>query len=86
MHYGFMERPDMPSLLRMLQERDVLNDLDDVTYYAGLEPVVSEVRGQGLPRRQEVLFAAMRHNAAHMIELLRVPYEQVVEIGRQVAI
>jgi KUP system potassium uptake protein len=81
-----MERPDIPSLLRTLQERDGLNDLDDVTCDAGLETVVPEGRGQDLPRWQEVLFAAMQRNAAHMTELLRLPCEQVVEIGRQVSI
>ncbi len=84
--YGFMERPDIPGLLKTLQGRAGLEDLDDVTYYVGLETVVPQGGGQGLPRWQEALFAAMQRNAAHMTELLRLPSERVVEIGRQVSI
>jgi KUP system potassium uptake protein len=87
--YGFMEQPDIPKVIATLPSKDGtqgLGDLSQVTYYVGLETVVPQVQGQGLPRWQEVLFAAMQRNATHMTELLQLPCEQVVEIGRQVSI
>jgi KUP system potassium uptake protein len=84
--YGFMERPDIPKLLATLPASDDLGDLSAVTYYVGLESVVPQAQGPGLPRWQEALFAAMQRNATHMTELLQLPCEQVVEIGRQVSI
>ncbi len=42
--------------------------------------------GKGLPRWQEALFAAMGRNAARMSDYLHLPYDQVVEIGREIEI
>jgi len=42
--------------------------------------------GRGLPRWQEALFAAMERNASHVTDYFNLPSEQVVEIGRQIAI
>ncbi len=84
--YGFMERPDIPRLLATLPARGGPSDLSDLTYYVGLEMAVRQENGSGLPRWQEIVFAAMQRNAAHMTELLRLPCERVVELGRQVEI
>src|SRR3984893_15924665 len=40
--YGFMERPDIPALLRQAHESGCAIDLSDVTYYVGHETVVFE--------------------------------------------
>ncbi|VTZ22727.1 hypothetical protein MPC1_12990001 [Methylocella tundrae] len=60
--------------------------LEDVTYYVGLETVVSREDGKGLPAWEEALFAAMARNAVHVTDFFRLPPDGVVEIGRQVAI
>jgi KUP system potassium uptake protein len=48
--------------------------------------VIALEDGTGLPRWQEAIFAAMERNSAHVTEFFRLPYDQVVEIGREVAI
>ena len=50
------------------------------------ETVTARVDGKGLPHWQEALYAAMERNAAHVTEYFRLPGDQVVEIGRQIAI
>jgi KUP system potassium uptake protein len=84
--FGFMERPDIPALLRKAHGRGCTIDLDDVTYYVGHETVISRSEGRGLPHLLEVLFAAMQRNSAHVSEYFRLPPDATVEIGRQVAI
>jgi KUP system potassium uptake protein len=84
--YGFMERPDIPRLLAQLKERGCAIDLADVTYFVGHETVTRRQDGRGLPRWQEALFAAMERNASHVTDYFNLPSEQVVEIGRQIAI
>ena len=84
--YGFMERPDIPRLLQQLPRLGCNIDLADVTYYVGHETVVRREDGEGLPLWQEAVFAAMERNAAHATDYFRLPTEQVVEIGRQIAI
>ncbi len=85
-HFGFMERPDIPALLRQAHQRGCTIDLSDVTYYVGHETVVPRGDGKALPRLVEALFAFMQRNASHLTDYFRLPAEQVVEIGRQVAI
>jgi KUP system potassium uptake protein len=58
-HYGFMESPDVPALLRLGNARGCNLDLNDATYYVGHETVVPRDDGKGLPRWQEALFGAM---------------------------
>jgi KUP system potassium uptake protein len=85
-HYGFMERPNIPALLKAAQRRGCRLDLDDVTYYLGHETVVPREDKRALPRWLEALFAFMQRNSAHVTDYFRLPPESVVEIGRQVAI
>jgi KUP system potassium uptake protein len=84
--YGFMERPDIPALLRQARAQGCPLQLDDVTYYVGHETIVHREDGKGLTRWEEALFAAMERNAVHVSDFFRLPCEDVVEIGRQVAI
>jgi KUP system potassium uptake protein len=84
--YGFMERPDIPRLLEQLKGYGCTIDLDDVTYFVGHETVIRRQDGMGLPRWQEALFAAMERNASHVTDYFNLPGDQVVEIGRQIAI
>ena len=86
MHYGFMERPEIPPILEEANAEGCDLDLSDVTYYVGRETVVSRPDGTGLPKWQEVIFAAMERNANQLTDFFRLPVNQVVEIGRQVAI
>ncbi len=84
--YGFMERPDIPGLLRQADEAGCTLPLDDITYYVGHETVISRDDGKGLFGWETALFAMMERNSAHVSDFFRLPDEGVVEIGRQVAI
>jgi KUP system potassium uptake protein len=84
--YGFMERPDVPALLREAREKGCDVDLDDVTYFIGHETVIPRAAVKGLPRWIEAPFAFMQRNAAHATDYLQVPHNAVVEIGREVEI
>jgi len=85
-HFGFMERADIPALLRQAHERGCTIHLSDVTYYVGHETVTPRDDAAALPRWVEALFAFMQRNASHLTDYFRLPPDQVVEIGRQVAI
>jgi KUP system potassium uptake protein len=84
--FGFMERPHIPDLLMASKSLGCTVDLADLTYYVGHETVVGRDDGQGLPAWQERLFAAMERNATHVSDFFSLPNDQVVEIGRQIAI
>jgi KUP system potassium uptake protein len=84
--FGFMERPHIPELLAVSKSLGCTIDLGDVTYYVGHETVVGREDGRGLPAWQERVFAVMERNATHVSDFFSLPNDQVVEIGRQVAI
>jgi KUP system potassium uptake protein len=84
--FGFMERPDIPALLRLAHTRGCNINLHDVTYFVGHETVVAREDRKGLPRLLELLFAFLQRNSAHVGDFFRLPADAVVEIGRQVAI
>jgi KUP system potassium uptake protein len=85
-HFGFMQRPDIPLLLKEAHQRGCEVLLDDVTYYVGHENVLHRTIGKGIPHWQEMLFAAMLRNASHVTDYFNLPSQQVVEIGRQIYI
>ena len=84
--FGFMERPHIPELLATSKSLGCTVDLADVTYYVGHETVIRREDGKGLPGWQERFFAVMERNAEHVSDFFSLPSDQVVEIGRQVAI
>lgn len=84
--YGFMERPHFAELLAQSKVLGCTIDLSDVTYYVGHETVIRRADGKGLLAWQERIFALMERNAQHVGEFFDLPNDQVVEIGRQIAI
>jgi len=84
--YGFMERPDIPTLLQDALAVGCGFDCDDVTFYVGHETVLHRTDGAGLPTWVEAVFAAMERNSAHVSDYFNLPRDRVVEIGRQVEI
>ena len=84
--YGFMERPNVPMLMREAELDGCDIDLADVTYFIGHETVVPRENGVGLPRWIVLPFAFMQRNSAHAADYFRLPPNAVVEIGREVAI
>jgi KUP system potassium uptake protein len=84
--FGFMEHPHLPELLATSKSLGCTVDLDDVTYYVGRETVIAREDGRGLPAWQERIFVVMERNAVHVSDYFNLPGDQVVEIGRQVAI
>jgi KUP system potassium uptake protein len=85
-HFGFMQRPDIPLLLKEAQQRGCEAPLDDVVYYVGHENILHRRHGAALPHWQEMIFAAMVRNSSHVTDYFRLPTQQVVEIGRQISI
>ena len=86
MHYGFMEDPDVPSLLERAALRGVpLLDATDTTYFLGRETIIA-TRRPGLALWRERLFAVMARNATTATAYFGIPPDRVVELGEQVEI
>jgi KUP system potassium uptake protein len=84
--HGFMERPNVLAVLDDCRTKGVEINRDDVTFYVGHETIIPREGRRGIARWQEAIFAAMARNSVRITDVLKLPHNQVVEIGREVAI
>jgi KUP system potassium uptake protein len=83
--YGFMETPDIPSVISDLARHGVSVDPTDVSYFLGRESLVFTGKSKmSLPRK--VFFKVLSQNAIAASTFFRLPPGRVVELGLQVEI
>jgi KUP system potassium uptake protein len=97
-HYGFMETPDVPAILRALGRtesdgRPVAVALTSTTFYLGRETLIA-TDGRGRPhaattvgrmaRWRKKLFIVMTRNAQSATAFFNLPPNRVVELGAQI--
>lgn len=85
LHFGFMEQPNVPAALTLLDIRGFRFHDDDTTYFLGRE-LVTATKTPGMHPRRERLFAAMNRSSAGAARFFSLPSEQVFEVGTQVDI
>ncbi|HET7370818.1 MAG TPA: KUP/HAK/KT family potassium transporter [Gammaproteobacteria bacterium] len=91
LHYGFMQRANIPSELKALDVAGLDIELDDTTYYIGRQNLLPPAPGGGFHWRQlmlwrDRLYAFMKRNSVDESVYYHIPSDSVVEIGLQVRI
>ena len=84
-HYGFMERPDVPRALELCRQFGLSFDLMQTTFFLGRETLIPASRSE-LSGWQAALFIAMQAAALSATRFFRIPANRVVEMGTQVEI
>jgi KUP system potassium uptake protein len=84
LHFGFMDEPDVPRALADIVDPEFGFDPEDATYFLGRESII--VGGGRTERLRTGLYALMHRNASSAVQYFRLPPEQVIEIGKQVAL
>ena len=83
-NYGFMERPDVPALLRLAVERGGVHvSPEHATYFVGRETFLAGPEGE-MGVITETLFAFLARNTRPATAYFSVPNERVVELGSQI--
>ncbi|HEX9943273.1 MAG TPA: potassium transporter Kup [Thermoanaerobaculia bacterium] len=82
-HYGFMETPGVPEVLKLLKETGLELDEMTTTFFLSRENLIPS-RKPGMALWRETLFAAMTRNAQRPPEFFHIPVNRVVELGMQV--
>ena len=85
LNFGYMETPDVPQALRLLSRHGVDLDTDGASYFLGRRSIVSDAR-VGLPEWQDQIYISMARSASNANDFFRIPYNQVVELGVQIAV
>ena len=81
-HYGFMEQPDVPALLRACADFDLHFDPMQTSYFLGRETIIPTNRS--LPIWRSKLFSTMSRNAQSAVAYYNIPPSRVVEFGIQI--
>ncbi|MCB0807267.1 MAG: KUP/HAK/KT family potassium transporter [Bacteroidales bacterium] len=82
-HYGFMENPNVPNVLK---DEKVLGEdanLQNIIYYIEYPRIVFGGRW-GWKKFIAKIFSFMARNAANPIEFFKIPFDQVFEVGVRV--
>ena len=84
-NYGFMDNPDVPRALALLQGRGCEIEPMATSYFLSRDTVIPTV-GTGMAQWREKLFAQMHHNASGAADFLHLPSNAVVELGSKIEI
>ena len=84
-HFGYMESPDVGSVLKACQGAGLVLDPNQVSYYLGRETFVL-TGASPMARWRKRLFVRLSKNARTASEFFKLPPDQVVEMGSQVVL
>lgn len=86
LHYGYMEEPDVPKVLKGLSAPGFVCDPGKVSYFLGKESVIPAGNRPGMALWREKLFAVLTRNAFSAMRAFGLPPEQSIEIRGQIEI
>jgi KUP system potassium uptake protein len=84
-HFGFMEKPDVPAALESVKQTGLRFDPMRTTYFIGRETILA-TRKLGLSSWRGSLFAWMTRNAGDVTSYFCLPPNGVVELGARVEV
>jgi KUP system potassium uptake protein len=84
-HYGFMETPNVPEIMRAAAEQGLATHRRRTSYFLGRETFVATGRSN-LPAWRRVLFIFLARNARSPTEFFGIPPNEVVELGAQIEV
>jgi KUP system potassium uptake protein len=85
LHFGFMERPNVPKALGVARKHGWTFDIMSTSFFLSRRSVRPDPRS-GMPRWQDQLYIFLAHNADDASSYFQLPTDRVVEIGTQVTV
>jgi KUP system potassium uptake protein len=83
LHFGFMDKPDVPAALALCASQGLLVDPFATSYFLSRETIVPRGRGRMAQWRQN-LFEAMSRNSGRAVDYFGIPSNAVIELGTRV--
>jgi KUP system potassium uptake protein len=85
LEFGFMEEPNVPQALALIDHREIQLDLDAITYFIGRESIIAG-KAPSMNPMAEHLFVLLNRSADSAARFFSLPPEQVFEVGTRVEI
>jgi len=81
--YGFMQKPNVPQIMKIVAQYGLITDPMTTTFYLGRETLLTSGKSKMMKWRK-LLFALMSRNAGNPTSYFGIPANRVVELGAQV--
>ena len=85
LHFGFVERPNVPKALAIARKQGWQFDIMSTSFFLSRRSVRPDARS-GMPQWQDQIFVFLAHNADDASSYFQLPTDRVVEIGTQVTV
>jgi KUP system potassium uptake protein len=82
-HFGFMQTPSMPEVMKALLAAGLPAAMEDTTFYLGREALLPTGHAR-MARWRKRLFMFLSRNARSPTAYFRIPPDRVVEMGMQI--
>jgi KUP system potassium uptake protein len=82
--HGFMEQPDVPSILTQCAKHDLEVDPNQTSYFLGRETIVPTRKN--MPVWQAKFFALLCRSSQSAMEFFKLPPNRVIELGTQIEV
>ena len=84
-HYGYMQQPNVPVVLRDLDMEGFQYDAETTTFFVGSNDLVI-TRAPGMTRWRKMLFAFLSRNALDATQTYRAPVGRMISLGVRVSL
>jgi KUP system potassium uptake protein len=84
-HYGFMETPNVPQIMRRAAKEGLRCDPGRTSYYLGRETLLATGH-TNMWRWRKTLFSFISRNARSATQYFGIPPDRVVELGLQISL
>jgi len=81
--FGFMQKPNVPQIMKMVAQYGLVTDPMTTTFYMGRETLLTSGQSKMMNWRK-ALFAFMSRNAGNPTSYFGIPANRVVELGTQI--
>jgi KUP system potassium uptake protein len=82
-HYGFMQSPNVPEVLRCAAQKGLKTVESDTSFYLGRETLLTTGR-TGMSAWRKALFVVMSRNSRPATSFFGLPPNRVIELGTQI--
>ena len=83
--YGFMQKPNVPQIMKIVAQYGLVTDPMTTTFYLGRETLLTGGKSK-MMRWRKAFFAFMSRNAGNPTSYFGIPANRVVELGTQIEI
>jgi KUP system potassium uptake protein len=83
-HYGFVEVPDLPAVLRTAKIRGCPVELARAVYFSTRDRVIRDRKNRHLWRWQVPVFSFLFRNSVRAVDIFNLPPQNFVEVSRQI--